>query len=138
MRDKARPPHRIIDAERTAYLDALPPPDPDWPPDVRVLYEDLHDHLFEAGLTIGDVKERCGIGNHNVSSRFKWHVGNAPKRYITYHRLKLAKELLRYEKVSVTQVAFGVGYNTPNAFSAIFKRWANCTPSEYQNEFGKK
>lgn len=65
MSDDARPPHRIIDTERAAYLDALPPPDPDWPPDVRVLHEGIHIHLFEAGVTIGDVKKRDGFGNHN-------------------------------------------------------------------------
>lgn len=78
------------------------------------------------------------MGSVITTSRFKGHVGKAPKRYILYHCMKLAMELLQYEEVSVTQVAFRVGYNSPNAFSATLKRRANCTPSGYQNEFGEQ
>jgi len=133
-----RAPHEIIETERIAYLDALPPPDLDWPPDVRVLYHAIQRRLFEEGLRVNDVRKRCGLGNHNISSRFKWHIGRTPKRYILHHRMTLAKQLLRYEQVAVTQVAFGIGYGSTNAFSATFRRWVGCSPSRHKDRLGEK
>lgn len=130
--------HRIIEQEKNAYLEKLPPCDPDWPPDVRIMYEDLCGHLFEAGLTIQGVKKRCGIGNNNVSSRFKLFVGRAPKKHILHHRMELAKRLLRSETLSVTHVAFAVGYESPNGFATTFKRRVGVTPSAFRRERSSK
>lgn len=124
--------YRQIEEVRTAYLDDLPPPDPDWPPDVRVVYADLHAHLFDPGLRIQDVRARCGIGDHNISSRFLYFVGSRPKDYLLYHRMELAKQLLRLDGPSIALVALAVGYESPNAFSQIFKRRVGCLPSVYR------
>ena len=138
FREDRRSPHQIIEAERRAYLETLPPPNSNWPVDVRILYGALRQRLFQEGVRVDAVRKRCGLGNHNISSRFKWHVGRAPKRYILYHRMALAKQLLQYEQITVTQVAFGIGYGSPNAFSATFKRWVSCPPNVYQSRFDRK
>ena len=131
-REDRRSPHQIIKTECTAYIESLPPPDPDWPPDVRIVYEDILDHLFDLGLRINDVKQRCGIGNHNISSRFKHFVGRAPKAHVVYHRVALAKRLLRYKMLSVTQVAFAVGYASPNGLSTTFTRRVSVSPTVFR------
>ncbi len=131
-REDRRSPHQIIKTERTAYIESLPPPVPDWPPDVRIVYEDILDHLFDLGLRINDVKQRCGIGNHNISSRFKHFVGRAPKAHVVYHRVALAKRLLRYKTLSVTQVAFAVGYASPNGLSTTFTRRVSVSPTVFR------
>jgi len=52
--------------------------------------------------------------------------------------MTLAKQLLRYEQVAVTQVAFGIGYGSTNAFSATFRRWVGCSPSRHKDRLGEK
>lgn len=47
--DDERAPREVIEAERTAYLENLPEPGSDWPPDVRAVYETLRERLFEWG-----------------------------------------------------------------------------------------
>lgn len=127
-----RAPHEIIEAKRAAYLDALPPPDPNWPPDVRIVYEDILDHLFDLGLRINDVKQRCGIGNNNISCRFRHFVGRAPKAHVVHHRVALAKRLLHHEWLTVAQVAFAVGYASPNGFSTTFTRQVGVPPTAFR------
>jgi AraC-like DNA-binding protein len=124
--------YEIIEAEKAAYLDALPPPDSDWPPDVRSVYEDIRDRLFDFGLRIEDVRTRCGQGNNNVSSRFKHFVGRAPKDYILHHRCGLAKQLLILPEVSIEQVAFALGCNSPSTLTKAFKKRVGWTPSQYR------
>lgn len=137
--DKRSSPREIIETEKAAYLNELTPPDPDWPSDMRVMYEDLFDHLFDMGLKISDVKERCGIGNNNISCRFDHFIGRPPKEFVLHHRFRLAEQLLSdYEHLTVTQIAFAVGYETPNAFSTTFRRRFGCPPTTYRTQAGKK
>ena len=124
--------YEIIETERTAYLNALPPPDPDWPPDVWAMYKDIHEHLFDFGLQIQDVRARCGLGNNNVSSRFKHFVGKAPKDYILHHRCALAKRLLYSTDATCEQVAFEMGWESPSTFTKTFKKRVGWTPSQYR------
>ncbi|PEN05452.1 hypothetical protein CRI93_13135 [Longimonas halophila] len=137
--DERSSPREIIKTEKAVYLSKLSPPDPDWPPDVRVMYDELFDHLFDMGLKISDVKERFGIGNNNVSCRFGHFIGCPPKEFVLHHRFRLAEQLLvDYEHLTVTQIAFAVGYETPNAFSMTFRRRFGCPPTTYRTQARKK
>lgn len=126
------PPPEIIEGEKTAYLEAFPASNPDWPPDVRAVYRDLRNHLFDMGLEAQSVVENCGIGSHDIYSRFRHFTGRGIKEFIIYHRLELAKRLLRRESLLVSQVAFAVGYASSSGFSATFSRWHGCSPSTFQ------
>jgi AraC-like DNA-binding protein len=127
-------PDEIIEAEKAAYLSELPPPDPDWPPDVRAMYEELFDHLFDIGLKISDVMERCGLGNNNIFCRFGHFTGRTPKEFVLHHRMVLAKRLVKHETLTVTQVAFAVGYASPNGFSMTFKRRVGASPTTFREK----
>lgn len=125
-----RTPYEIVEQEKEAYLEELPEEDSDWPADVLLFYREIHNHLFE-DILVKQLRQKCGLANHNISSHFKEYVGRTPKQYILHHRIELAKRLLRHEEISVTQVAFAVGHRTPNAFSMAFKRRVGCSPVQY-------
>ena len=46
-------------------------------------------------------------------------------------RIKRAKELMNTSHMSIKEVGFRVGYNDPNYFSRIFKRYEGIAPTEY-------
>lgn len=128
-----RNPQQIIKTERAAYLDDLPEPEPDWPSDVRVVYETLRDQLFETGeIRAKTVVDECGITSHDIYSRFRYFTGHGIKEFAIYHRLELAKRLLRYDWLSVTGIAFAVGYSTPSGFSKTFKRRVGQSPTAFR------
>jgi len=130
-----RNPQQIIEAERAAYLDELPEPEPDWPPDVRAVYRTLRDRLFDwEGVEAQDVIEDCGIGSHDVYSRFRYVKGHGIKGFVVYHRMQLAKRLLRYDSLSVSEVAFAVGYSSPSGFSKTFKRHEGQSPTAFREQ----
>jgi AraC-like DNA-binding protein len=108
--------------------------DSDCPADVTRVLEEIHSHLFDSELTIERVKQKCGIGDNNISSRFRYFVGCKPSRYILRHRLKMARHLLGNFDVKVGDVAFSIGYSSVGAFSTMFKRKEGCTPSSYKKE----
>lgn len=126
-----RTPYEIIEQEKEAYLEELPEPDPDWPPDVQVVYEDIHSHLFEMDLQVQGVFQRCGYHNNNISTRFGYFVGRTPKEYILYHRVSVAQSLLRDKDLSVSELALTIGFGSPSAFTRAFKERVGQVPSRY-------
>ncbi len=127
-------PQKIIEAERAAYLDDLPEPESDWPPDVRAVYETLRERLFDWGEIVEaqEVVDECGIGSHEIYGRFRYVTDHGIKEFVVYHRLQLAKRLLCYDSLSVTEIAFAVGYSTPSGFSKTFKRHVGRTPTVFR------
>lgn len=58
-------------------------------------------------------------------------TGQTPGDFIRSFRLKRAAQLLKEKRLSITQIAFAVGYNSPSQFTRAFYKQFNCSPSEY-------
>lgn len=128
----SRTSYEIIEQEKEAYLEEeVPGPDLEWPPDVRIVYNELRDRVFEMGLEAQEIVEHCGIGDNNIYTRFSYFTGRGIKEWILEHRLELAKRLLPRDQVPIGRIALSVGYENPSGFSTIFKRREGCPPSEF-------
>ena len=58
-------------------------------------------------------------------------TGQAPGEFIRIYRLKKAAQLLLEKKLSVTQIALEVGFNSPSHFTKAFHQYFNCLPSVF-------
>jgi AraC-like DNA-binding protein len=61
-------------------------------------------------------------------------TGQTPGDFVRSFRLKRAALLLKEKRLSITQIAFEVGYGSPSQFSRAFSKQFNCTPTEYLNK----
>ena len=129
-----RSPYQIVEEEKSTYLNELPPPDLDWPPDVRLLLETLHAHLFDSDLRVRDIRNQIGLRDNNVSGCFRYYVGRTPRAYVIHHRIELAKQLLATTEMPVGDVARGMGWDSPGAFSTTFKQHIGEPPSGYRRQ----
>ena len=64
--------------------------------------------------------------------RFGEVVGEPPMTYLTNWRLTLAADLLREREATVGSVAEEVGYASPFALSAAFKRVRGVSPRQHR------
>ncbi len=64
--------------------------------------------------------------------RLKSLTGNAPGYYIKTMRLEKAKELLENSDLSVSEVAFQTGFNSPSNFTKVFSEKYVITPSQFR------
>lgn len=65
---------------------------------------------------------------------FKKHHGCSPSEYLTRLRLEHAKGLLRTHRLNgytIPQIAWESGFNDPNYFSRLFKKYTLLTPLQY-------
>jgi AraC-like DNA-binding protein len=61
-------------------------------------------------------------------------TGQAPGEFIRTIKLKQAARMLLEKKLSVTQIAYEIGFSSPAQFSRAFSKQFNCTPSEYSSK----
>ena len=64
-------------------------------------------------------------------------TGQAPGEFIRIIKLKKAAKLLLDGKLSVTQVAYEIGFSSPAQFTRAFAKQFDCVPSEYPSRLKK-
>lgn len=104
--------------------------------DVRLALDYVHAHLFDDDLSVGRVRERCGLRNNNVTFRFKAAVGAGIRDYIETMRIEMAKRVLRFRHHSVTQIALETGFRSPETFARAFRRATGLSPTEFRYRLG--
>jgi len=59
---------------------------------------------------------------------------NGPGEFVRTFRLKKAAELILEKRLSITQIAFEVGFNSPSHFTKAFRQQFNCLPTEFTSK----
>ncbi|MBI4942890.1 MAG: AraC family transcriptional regulator [Actinobacteria bacterium] len=88
----------------------------------------LHDDPA-APWTLDSLARAAGVSRATLARRFTALVGRPPMAYLTGWRLALAADLLAEPGTTVAAVSRRVGYATPFAFSAAFKRERGVSPT---------
>ena len=65
-------------------------------------------------------------------------TGETPVEYIRSVKLNKAAVLLEKSDMNVAQIAYSVGFSTPNYFAKSFKAKFNMLPSEYITRMRKE
>ena len=79
-----------------------------------------------------DVCEYFHCSRSYMSREFNRYIGKTMREYLTELRIKDALVLLKSSSLSVSEIAFSVGFNDSNYFSSIFKAHIGISPQEYR------
>jgi AraC-like DNA-binding protein len=80
-----------------------------------------------------DSLARCvNISGEHLRRLCQRGLGRSPMQQLTYLRMQRAAHLLATTEATVEDVAHGVGYQNPFAFSNAFKRMTGFRPSHFQ------
>lgn len=69
-----------------------------------------------------------------LSKLFSEVRGITIERFSTLHRIEYAKELLCYNELSISQIAYLTGYSSPAHFSNTFKDVTGMSPKLFRNQ----
>lgn len=81
-------------------------------------------------LSIASVAEATGFSVRNLTRLFTG-AGIRFVRYVNYHRIVKAVEILVDGTMNIEQTAYEVGFSSPNTFSRVFRSITGKSPSEY-------
>ena len=82
--------------------------------------------------TVATLAAEVGVSRAALARRFTELVGEPPMTFLTGWRLALAADLLREPDATVGAVARQVGYGSPFALSAAFKRVRGISPQQHR------
>lgn len=82
-------------------------------------------------LTIPSLAQRVGMNECYLKKGFKELYGKTIFAYVQDTRMQRAKMLLNTEEMSVSEIAYEVGYSNLSGFSAAFKKQVGVLPSEF-------
>jgi len=88
----------------------------------------------ESGLpTVKQCGNALHLSPHYLSDLLKEETGKNAKEHIDLFIIQKAKVQLQNQELSISQVAFELGFNYPNHFSKFFKLKTGLSPTEYRN-----
>jgi AraC-like DNA-binding protein len=92
----------------------------------------LVQHHPEHPWTVAELAARTGVSRAAFARRFTELVGEPPMAFLTSWRIALAADLLLDGDATIAAVARQVGYATPFALSAAFKRERGISPRDHR------
>jgi AraC-like DNA-binding protein len=92
---------------------------------------DYINYNLENQLTLNGIAAILHINPSVLSRKFKEDTSMNMIDYINHKRVDEAKYYLQRGNVSITDVAFMVGFNDLNYFTRVFKKITSLTPSQY-------
>ena len=91
----------------------------------------INNHLDEA-LELKTLANEAALSDFHFHRIFKALKGEAIGGYITRLRLEATARLLRYTALTIEEIAFNIGYETPASLSKAFKKQYGISPTEYR------
>ena len=88
---------------------------------------------FAEQLTLEDFARQAGMSVRNFQRRFKEAVGVTPFQRLLEIRIDRAKALLQAPELSITEIAFLIGFQDSNYFCRQFRKLEGVSPSKYRS-----
>jgi transcriptional regulator GlxA family with amidase domain len=80
------------------------------------------------------IAREIGISGRQMERLFGRYLNCSPKKYYVDLRLQKARKLLVQTDLSVTEIAFATGFNSPSHFSKIYHAQFSVSPSDQKNK----
>ena len=96
---------------------------------VRYIDENIADPL-----PLETLASLTGYSLSRFKSKFREEVGQTPAAYITAKRIERAKETLEQSDLSITEIAYNLGWSSSNYFCAVFKKLTGVSPYKYRKQ----
>lgn len=87
---------------------------------------------YNKQLTLKELARISGYSLSRFSHLFAEITGTTPIKYQNAIRLKLSLEMLTSTSLSVSEIAYSLGFSDPLYFSRIFKKMYGVSPSKYR------
>lgn len=92
-------------------------------------------HHYTEPMTLDDIAASIHVSKSECCRCFKRAVNLTPFEYLMHYRvLQAADKILQNDRstTSISELASSVGFNNTSYFNKLFKKYFNCTPTEYR------
>lgn len=102
-------------------------------------FEQLIDEYFRSDaqglLTVQYLANKMNLSPNYLSDLLRVHTGQNTQQHIHEKLIAKAKEQLSTTNLSVSEIAYALGFEHPQSFSTLFKKKTNVSPLEFRQGF---
>jgi AraC family transcriptional regulator len=99
---------------------------------VNIVIEYINNHL-DKDIDLEKLAEISNFSKWHFQRMMKAHLGEPIGMYIMRVRVETAAKLLRYSDMTISDIAYQVGYDVPSSLSKAFRLFYDISPNEYRN-----
>ncbi|MHC4074952.1 MAG: XylR family transcriptional regulator [Planctomycetota bacterium] len=97
----------------------------------------IHQH-YKVPVQVNDVADAVGVSRRVLEKRFRKYLGRSLHDEIRRVRIEHISWLLLETDLSVTRIAYTLGFSCPETFSSFFKRGKGISPLNYRQKNSNK
>lgn len=90
------------------------------------------EYNYSRDISVAGLAEMVSVNRSHFYRIFNKDMGVSPQEYIISCRMRNAERLLRDSDMTISEIAFAVGYQDAVNFSRIFKRRYGVSPGEFR------
>lgn len=83
-------------------------------------------------FSVAQLAKECKVSDRYLRKLFRFYLESTPQEYCNNLKIRKATELLADRNVPVMEIAYSVGYSTPQYFSRMFKEKYGFSPQTYR------
>ena len=99
------------------------------------LIDDYFNNDVQVLLTVQFIAEQMNLSPNYLSDLLRVHTGQNTQQHIHEKLIAKAKEKLSTTSLSVSEIAYALGFEHPQSFSTLFKKKTNSSPLEFRQAF---
>jgi len=110
--------------------------------DLLIKLENILTEYFDSGLlhelglpTVQYVSDKLNVSADYLSDMFRSLTGQNTQQHIHSYLIEKAKEVLTTTNLSVSEIAYQLGFEYPQSFSKLFKNKTSLTPLKFRQSF---
>lgn len=86
----------------------------------------------EVEISLASVAAEVGLSPSYFAKAFKRSTGQSPAQWLAQRRLDMAKQLLRENRLTLSEIAVKVGYAAQPQFTTAFRKMTGHTPKRWR------
>lgn len=103
--------------------------------DILTDYFNSEDLVVKGLPRVQDIAESLNVSSNYLSGLLKVLTGQSTQQHIHNKLIEKAKEKLSTTDLSVSEIAYALGFEHPQSFSKLFKTKTNFSPLEFRDSF---
>ena len=105
---------------------------------IKKLTEIVETNLPDENFTVSDLAREMGMSHSNLHRKIKRNLNKTSSQFIRETRLDRARQLLKTEDHTISEVAYLVGFGSPSYFDKCFHENYGYSPGEFKNMTNKE
>jgi signal transduction histidine kinase/ligand-binding sensor domain-containing protein/DNA-binding response OmpR family regulator len=105
---------------------------------LKNIVEYIELNILNENLSVEELSRQMNMSRGTLYNKVLMLTGKSPVEYIRSIRLRKAVYLLENSQMTISQICYEVGFNTPKYFTKVFKDEYNILPSAYTSSVRQK